>query len=229
MAEEEYYYNEKPETGDTGGTAGGSNGGTGGQGPGGGGGSGGGGGWGNITYGPGGDGGSGGGGGWNVTPGTRPPEPEPGEDDPDDWFWITEGGFRLPPVLLESPDGFLLESPDGRLLLGNTGCVSIGIECRINDGKTTHRRCLLIRWEIEAEPADSFQSALDKLFANAALPNGTIIVKARWQSGHWNVAEVHSVQFRCEDFTTDWIALPLEGDYVTVLKIKLKNGQITVS
>ena len=151
-----------------------------------------------------------------------------GSGQSDEWFWITENDFSFPPVLLESPNGVLLTSC-GKLLLGNKGCVSVGIECQINDGKSDHLRCILLRWEVNAAQSDSFRSALDKLFANAALPAGTITVKARWQSGHWDISKTHSVRFRCMGFVTDWIALPLSGDYVPVLEIKLKNGIIVVN
>lgn len=150
----------------------------------------------------------------------------PGETPEDDWHWITREDILLPPVLLESPEGFLLECA-GKLLIGNIGCVDIGIECRINDGKATHLRCILLRWEIEKEEQNTLRSALDALFANAALPAGTITVKARWQSGHWDIAKTHSVQFRCLGFVTEWIPLPLTGGYIPVLKIRLKNGLAT--
>lgn len=200
MPTTEFYINEFPqESPDSGWIGSGVGGGSGGGGGGGGGGSGGG------AWLPG--GGSGGGGGGS------------GDDKPEDWFtvgiWGMTGSF-LP--LVDGSDVLLMHN--GLVLESVSGCVRVELECQVDgDSSGEHVRCIIL--ELVYQYGDTTKS-----FIGGLLADGDIIVKAKWQSGHYNYASISKVRFRLKNdpnSVSPWVKLPFDvviGKNVMLLTIR---------
>lgn len=58
---------------------------------------------------------------------------------------------------------------------------------------------------------------------------GFIKIMAKWQAGHWDHAQIHSVRFAVFGVDTGWIVLSLRH-YIPVITIQLKEaGEIYVN
>ncbi|MDD3155194.1 MAG: hypothetical protein PHS41_10030 [Victivallaceae bacterium] len=204
---EEYYLDEHPSPSDGWGVSGGGSGG-GGWGAG----------FGGVWGGGGGaGGGAGGGGGGEAGSGGS-------ETQTDSWVvlgqWVPENS-----MLLADGDGFLLENCDGFLLEGDKACLAITVACEISgDAQGGHAKCVLTCFLVSGEKKP-METAEDWLFGSLSLPSGEVSILAKWQKGHYNYAELHTVRFRVNGSVTPWIRLTLDK-YRIVAVLSVDRGRI---
>ena len=145
-------------------------------------------------------------------------------DDQNEWHPLanlnSDGSF-LP---LVDGSGVLL-THQGAILESIAGCIQFIIECKIkDDSEGKHLRCIII--ELVQLKGKKSQTVI-----KGSLPNGRIEVRAKWQRGHYNYADVSRVKFRLQDQkkSTEWIKLPHStDDGVAVMVLTVFNGIISV-
>ena len=139
--------------------------------------------------------------------------------------WHLLGAWTVDfPLLLTDSYGRLLCGKHDLLLYSSGGCLKLQLECQIaGDGGGEHVECILIA-------VDAMEKANGRIEGNMLenlLLNGYLSVTAKWQAGHYNIDNVHTVRFRLnESEITPWIRIPLDSTPLEVMQIKIVDGQI---
>ena len=139
--------------------------------------------------------------------------------------WYLLGAWTVDfPLLLTDSYGRLLCGKDDLLLYSSGGCLKLKIECQIaGDSAGEHVECILIA-------VDAMEKANGRIESNILenlLLNGYLSVTAKWQAGHYNIDNIHTVRFRLnESEITPWIRIPLDATPCEIMQIKIVDGQI---
>ena len=139
--------------------------------------------------------------------------------------WHLLGAWQVDfPLLLTDSYGRLLCGKNDLLLYSSGGCLKLKLECQIEgDDGGRHVECILIAVNA-MEKANGNQEG--NMLENLLL-NGYLSVTAKWQAGHYNIDNVHTVRFRLnESEITPWIRIPLDSTPLEVMQIKIVDGQI---
>lgn len=154
------------------------------------------------------------------------------ENDNDDNFGLsfeTDG-----PVLRLSPNGILLMCGP-YLLKGSLSCPVVPMIVYIDDGDETqndHWDCVLMKFSDEARELTVKRSNSKQIASYCFFDwntTGKFKLKAKWQAGHYNHAEISRVRFVIFGVSTDWKTLPLTA-WVDVAEIDIRaDGGVYVS
>ena len=146
-----------------------------------------------------------------------------GSETEDKWHLL--GAWQVDfPLLLTDSYGRLLYGKNDLLLYSSGGCLKLKLECQIEgDGIGEHVECILVAVDaVEKVNGNQAGNMLENL-----LMNGYLSVTAKWQAGHYNIDNVHTVRFRLnESEITPWIRIPLNATPCEIMQIKIVDGQM---
>ncbi|MBO7329260.1 MAG: hypothetical protein J6W00_10880 [Lentisphaeria bacterium] len=139
--------------------------------------------------------------------------------------WYLLGAWTVDfPLLLTDSHGRLLCGKDDLLLYSSGGCLKLKIECQIaGDEGGKHVECILIA----VDAMEKSNGRIESNMLENLLLNGYLSVTAKWQAGHYNIDNIHTVRFRLnESEITPWIRIPLDATPCEIMQIKIVDGQI---
>lgn len=151
-------------------------------------------------------------------------EEDKDEDDKSEIWYLLGGWDYLFPYMLTDGSGLLQTDKNGTLLFGKGPCLKLEIYGQIEgDPSGKHKDCVLLRAFVGDAEIDPEGGLLEVLKVQKA----EITIKAKWQTGHYDISQVCNVRFKVGEEVTNWFVLPAY-EYVDICTIVVNGTSITL-